>query len=592
MEIAIIIVFILGYAAIALEHPLKIDKTASALLLGMLLWTMYAVGVLNGNVFPDTNIHDLVSEHGSIRHHLGEIAEILFFLMGAMTIVELIDVHGGFSVITDKIKTRKKVKLLWILALLTFFMSAVLDNLTTSIVMVMLLRKIIAEQKDRWIYASMIIIAANSGGAWSPIGDVTTIMLWVKGNVTTVPIMTSLFIPSFLSMAVPVLLASFYLKGELSPVAKDTNCKKASCITFRERNTIFLLGIFALLLVPVFKTLTHLPPFIGVLFTLSILWIFLELMYNRKKLEKEQEHRVPSILQRIDLATILFFLGILLAVGVLQEVGILKNVATYLTENVGNVYVINLVLGALSSIVDNVPLVAAAMGMYPIADAEATGFLQYCVQDGTFWQFLAYCAGVGGSMLIIGSAAGVVVMGLEKINFGWYLKKITLLAMAGYLAGAGWFVVQKTMFGESEQTETTECVTSSPEQDETTACCATIDGKWVLTKIGYQEIAVEEEAEQAYVMFNMQDSTVAAYDGCNNFGGFIVKAEGGNLEMKDLSSTMAACPDQGETAKLGIILNFADKYEVKDCPEAGKFLIVTSSKDSVSATFKFVEEVK
>ena len=446
MEIAIVIVFILGYAAIALEHPLKIDKTASALLLGMLLWTMYAVGVLNGNVFPEVNIHDLVSSHGSIRHHLGEIAEILFFLMGAMTIVELIDVHGGFSVITDKIKTRKKIKLLWILAILTFFMSAVLDNLTTSIVMVMLLRKIISDQKDRWIYASMVIIAANSGGAWSPIGDVTTIMLWVKGNVTTVPIITSLIIPSFLSMAVPVLLASRYLKGELAPISADTECKKECCVTFRERNQIFILGVLALLLVPVFKTLTHLPPFIGVLLTLSLLWVFLELMYNKKCLDKSQEHRVPSILQRIDMATILFFLGILLAVGVLQEVGILKNVANYLTENVGNVYIINIVLGILSSIVDNVPLVAAAMGMYPIAEVGAVGFDAFCVQDGVFWQFLAYCAGVGGSMLIIGSAAGVVVMGLEKINFGWYLKKISLLALLGYLAGAGWFILQEMIF--------------------------------------------------------------------------------------------------------------------------------------------------
>lgn len=446
MEIAIVIVFILGYAAIALEHPLKIDKTASALLLGMLLWTMYAVGVLNGNVFPEVDIHDLVSSHGSIRHHLGEIAEILFFLMGAMTIVELIDVHGGFSVITDKIKTRKKIKLLWILAILTFFMSAVLDNLTTSIVMVMLLRKIIADQKDRWIYASMVIISANSGGAWSPIGDVTTIMLWVKGNVTTAPIIASLLIPSFISMAVPVLLASRYLKGELPTITANAECKKESCVTFRERNQIFILGVLALLLVPVFKTLTHLPPFIGVLFTLSLLWIFLELMYNKKCLDKSQEHRVPSILQRIDMATILFFLGILLAVGVLQEVGILKNVANYLTENVGNVYIINIVLGALSSIVDNVPLVAAAMGMYPIAEVGAVGFDAFCVQDGLFWHFLAYCAGVGGSMLIIGSAAGVVVMGLEKISFGWYLKKISLLALLGYLAGAGWFVLQEMIF--------------------------------------------------------------------------------------------------------------------------------------------------
>lgn len=442
MEIAIVIVFILGYAAIALEHPLKIDKTASALLLGMTLWTMYAVGVLNGNVFPDVNM-DLVNK--SIIEHMGDIAEILFFLMGAMTIVELVDVHGGFSVITDKITTRKKVKLLWILALVTFFMSAVLDNLTTAIVMVMLLRKLVADQKDRWIYASMIIIAANSGGAWSPIGDVTTIMLWVRGNITSQGVITTLFIPSLISLVVPVLLASRYLKGELPPIAEQS-CAKCSCVTDSERKQIFFFGVAALLLVPVFKTLTHLPPFIGVLLTLSLLWVFIELMYNRKCLDKAQEHRVPSVLQRIDMATILFFLGILMAVAVLQITGILGSMAGYLDEKVHNVYIINIVLGMLSSIVDNVPLVAAAMGMYDIATPDTVGYMANFVQDGVFWRFIAYCAGVGGSMLIIGSAAGVVVMGLEKINFGWYLKKISLLALLGYLAGAGWFVLQEMIF--------------------------------------------------------------------------------------------------------------------------------------------------
>ena len=451
MIIAIIVVFILGYMAIALEHPLKVDKTASALFLGMLLWTMYAAGVLSGDIFPDRNM-DLLN--GSIIEHMGDISEILFFLIGAMTIVELIDVHGGFSVITERITTRKKRKLLWLLCFVTFFMSAVLDNLTTSIVMVMLLRKLISEQKERWIFGSMIVIAANSGGAWSPIGDITTIMLWVRGNVTTEGLLSNILLPSIVSMLVPLAIISTRLdKAVLPPVAISATGNDT--VTKSDKNRFFIFGVVSLLLVPVFKSLTHLPPFIGVLFFLSLLWIYTEYYYNNKTVNKEREYRILRVLSRIDIPTILFFLGILMAVAVLQETGILANMALYLDEKVHNVYIINIVLGILSSIVDNVPLVAAAMGMYPLADpaslsslpaAEAAYAMNF-VQDGIFWEFLSYCAGVGGSMLIIGSAAGVVVMGLEKINFIWYFKNISLLALLGYLAGAAFYIFQVWLVG-------------------------------------------------------------------------------------------------------------------------------------------------
>ena len=451
MLTAIVVVFILGYMAIALEHPLKTDKTASALFLGMLLWTMYAVGVLSGDIFPDRNM-DLLN--GSIIEHMGDISEILFFLIGAMTIVELIDVHGGFSVITERITTRKKRRLLWLLSFVTFFMSAVLDNLTTSIVMVMLLRKLISEQKERWIFGSMIVIAANSGGAWSPIGDITTIMLWVRGNVTTEGLLSNILLPSIVSMLVPLAIISTRLdKAVLPPVAISATGNDT--VTKSDKNRFFIFGVVSLLLVPVFKSLTHLPPFIGVLFFLSLLWIYTEYYYNNKTVNKEREYRILRVLSRIDIPTILFFLGILMAVAVLQETGILANMALYLDEKVHNVYIINIVLGILSSIVDNVPLVAAAMGMYPLADpaalsslpaAEAAYAMNF-VQDGIFWEFLSYCAGVGGSMLIIGSAAGVVVMGLEKINFIWYLKNISLLALLGYLAGAAFYIFQVWLVG-------------------------------------------------------------------------------------------------------------------------------------------------
>jgi Na+/H+ antiporter NhaD/arsenite permease-like protein len=452
-----VILFVIGYAAIALEHKININKAASALVLCSFLWVIYIFIspyiVANqpeflefarqkaGELTTDQLAFDYVTSI-QIIEHVGDIAEILFFLMGAMTIVELIDVHGGFSIITDRIKVCNKKKLFWQIIGITFFMSAVLDNLTTSIVMVMMLRKLIKDAKERWIYASMVILAANSGGAFSPIGDVTTIMLWVKGNVTTGGIIPSLIIPSIVSVVVPGLFASRMLKEnttEEQAMCENTlpnNCT-LSFISKKEQKTLFFLGVAALLFVPIFKTITHLPPFIGVLLGLSILWLYTEFMYyNKKEMPTESKATISVVLGRIDLTTILFFLGILMAVAALQCAGILSTMATYLDEIFNqNIYIINIIIGLLSSIVDNVPLVAGTMGMYEISQ---TGVF---AQDGTFWHFLAYCAGVGGSILIVGSAAGVVVMGLEKITFGWYLKNISWLALIGYLAGAAVFIL-------------------------------------------------------------------------------------------------------------------------------------------------------
>ena len=457
MYAALVVVFIIGYLLIALEHPIKIDKSATALLLGMVMWVLF---ILGADALPF--VVEKAAEHGhaghlsdfvnaEILHHMGEIATTLFFLIGAMTIVELVDVHGGFSIITDRITSRDKKKLLWILAFVTFFMSAILDNLTTSIVMVLLLRKLISNPKERWLYASMIIIAANAGGAWSPIGDITTIMLWVKGNISTTGVIMYILLPSLVAMIVPLLLVGGKLKGQLEEITVEGGHAHAA-VSNKERNMLFYLGVGGLIFVPIFKTITHLPPFIGMLFSLSILWIVTELMYNKKALDPQQQHRLPRILQRIDSPTILFFLGILMAVAVLQSTGILGDMANLLAEKVGNVNIINIVLGFLSSIVDNVPLVAAAQGMYqtlPIEQVQGlvAGHWDYnFVQDGVFWLLLTYCAGVGGSMLIIGSAAGVVVMGLEKIDFGWYLKNISIIAMLGYLAGVAVLIGELMLF--------------------------------------------------------------------------------------------------------------------------------------------------
>ena len=420
-----ITIFCLGYLAIALEHPIKVDKAASALIIGGLGWALFA--------FSGVSQHTLTHE---IQHHIVDIAEILFFLLGAMTIVELIDAHKGFSIITDKITTNKKIYLIWILSIITFFFSAVLDNLTTAIVMAALLPKIIKDKETLWLFAGILIIAANAGGAWSPIGDVTTIMLWIGGQISAENIISAIIIPSIICAVVPLIYMTFKLKGNVErPVGNELIEHKKNPTTEFERNLIFYLGVCCLLFVPVFKTITHLPPYVGMLLSLGILWLTTEILHRSKNHEIKSQLSVISVLKKVDTATIFFFLGILLAVASLQSAGQLDIIAKYLDKTFNGqttegTYVINIIIGLLSAIVDNVPLVAGAMGMYPIAE---TGL--YAV-DGVFWEFLAYCAGTGGSVLIIGSAAGVAVMGILKIDFIWYLKNISLLALIGYISGA------------------------------------------------------------------------------------------------------------------------------------------------------------
>lgn len=418
-----IAIFVIGYAMIALEHPLKINKSATAVLLAAVIWAVFA---LFGPGIKD----------GALIHHLGETAEILFFLLGAMTIVEIVDKHDGFSIITDRITTTSKRKLLWIISILTFFMSAVLDNLTTSIVMCALLRKLVGDKNTRWFFAGMVILAANAGGAWSPIGDVTTIMLWIKGNITAGNIILETIIPSLVSLLVPVAIIGMTMKGKLERPEK-TESEETSSVTRKQSLLILCMGVGLLLFVPFFKTITHLPPYLGILFGLGILWITTEIMHKNNPTNYSRLN-VTAIIQKVDVPSVLFFLGILMAVSCLNEAGHLGLLAGALNE-LENVYVINIVIGVLSSIIDNVPLVAAAMGMYPI---ETIG--NFAV-DGAFWEGLAYCAGTGGSLLIIGSAAGVAVMGMEKIDFIWYLKKISLWALIGYLAGAGTFYLMSTL---------------------------------------------------------------------------------------------------------------------------------------------------
>jgi Na+/H+ antiporter NhaD/arsenite permease-like protein len=477
MFLLMVIIFILGYTAIALEHPIKVDKAASALLTGTILWGLYALnatGILSLDLSPswqavkDTS-HDIMeyiypaidmarfnrlwdgpaelSHHIShfvvhdLEHHLIEISSILFFLLGAMTIVETVDQHQGFKIITDRIRTTNKVKLLWILSFLTFFMSAALDNLTTTIVLVALLRKLIDDKKTRWFFASMVVLAANAGGAWSPIGDVTTIMLWIGGQVTTANIILYVFLPSMATMIAPLVIVTFTVKGDVQRPVLD-NGETREFTTAFERKLMLIMGVSALLFVPVFKTVTHLPPFVGMLFGLGVIWLTTEIMHRKKPLEDKRKLSVISILKKVDIPTIFFFLGILSAVAALQSMGHLDVLAKYLDANLHDIYAINLIIGVLSAIVDNVPLVAGAMGMYPLAEAGATGYMANFMVDGQFWQFLAYCAGTGGSILIIGSAAGVAAMGLEKIDFIWYMKRISLLALVGYLAGAAVYYLQ------------------------------------------------------------------------------------------------------------------------------------------------------
>jgi Na+/H+ antiporter NhaD/arsenite permease-like protein len=448
--------FVFGYLCIALEHPLKIDKAASAILTAVICWTLLVFGADSILPMIDSATASSASGHGisgELRHHLGEISEILFFLMGAMTIVELIDAHEGFKVITDRIRTNKRVTLLWVVALITFFLSAVLDNLTTTIVMVSLLRKLIDDQKERWFYVGIVVIAANAGGAWSPIGDVTTTMLWIGNQVTTSGIIANLFIPSVVCLLVPLLILSITMKGEIQrPQVSESDEERRDPTTPFERNLVFILGIGALVFVPVFKTVTHLPPYMGILFGLGVLWVVTEVIHRGKNDEDKHPLSVVGVLRRIDTTSVLFFLGILLAVSSLATAGHLTQVATLLRESLGNVYAINIAIGLLSSVVDNVPLVAGAMKMYPLVTAEAlavagadAAWLSNFQVNGTFWEMLAYCAGTGGSCLIIGSAAGVAAMGMEKINFIWYLKKISLLAFLGYISGAATYIAISTL---------------------------------------------------------------------------------------------------------------------------------------------------
>ena len=435
LTICIIVAFCVGYLFIALESVTKVNKAAIALLMFAVCWTLLMFSP--ESYFPNLTGQDLINTVSSaIEHHLGSTSTTLFFLMGAMTIVEIVDQNGGFNWVRSALQTRSKRALLWRIAFMTFVLSAILDNLTTSIVMVMILRKLIQDHKDRLVYASLVIIAANSGGAFSPIGDVTTIMLWNKGVITAAGVISEIIVPSIISMVVPAFIMQYMLKGELQIKEETTNNDStvaADHLSDSQRKSVFFIGVGGLMFVPVFKTITHLPPFVGILLVLSILWTVTEVFYYNLPHESDKEgtgKRVTNLLRNIDMSTILFFLGILMAVACLEQIGVLTSLGKGLNVAFdNNHYVVTGIIGVLSSIVDNVPLVAGCMGMYPV---EAAGDMAI---DGIFWQLLAYCAGVGGSMLIIGSAAGVVVMGLEKITFGWYMKHITWIAFVGYIAG-------------------------------------------------------------------------------------------------------------------------------------------------------------
>jgi len=416
----LIIIFVLGYICIATEHTIKINKAATALITGVLCWVVYITATEN---------KELVSEQ--LTEHLGELAGILFFLLGAMTIVELIDAHNGFDIITSRITQTNKRKLLWTVSLITFFLSPLLDNLTTTIVMISMVRKFIKSPQDRMYFTGMIVIASNAGGAWSPIGDVTTTMLWIGGQVTAANITAKLILPSLVCMLVPLSVLSYRMKGNVTRPEK-ANSDKATDITVKQQKIVLFSGILMLIMVPVFKTVTHLPPYMGILIGLGVLWIITELIHGKKDEEDKHVVSVAYALQKIDTPSILFFLGILLSVASLQVTGVLTQMAGWMNEHVANDNIIILAMGLLSSVVDNVPLVAAAQGMYSMTTYPT---------DHYFWEFLAYSTGSGGSALIIGSAAGVAAMGMESISFGWYLRKISMLALMGFFAGAGVYML-------------------------------------------------------------------------------------------------------------------------------------------------------
>ncbi|MBX2841463.1 MAG: sodium:proton antiporter NhaD [Flammeovirgaceae bacterium] len=436
MEIILITIFCLGYLAIVFEHNIHVNKAAPALITGILCWTFYIMMTDK----PATEVH------GELHEYIAEVASVLFFLIGAMTIVELIDAHEGFDVITKRINTNNKSKLLWICAILTFFLSALLDNLTTTIVMVSILRKLIKKRKNRLFFIGMVIISANAGGAWSPIGDVTTTMLWIGGQISSNNIVSTLILPSLVCMLVPLIISTFLIKGDFESPGGDQVGFHSSPIKFKpsqiiyiskfEKRLVFLCGIGALVFVPFFKTITHLPPFMGILLGLGLLWLLTEIIHKDKNDEIKNPISVIGVLKRVDVPSVLFFFGILVAISSLQATGILKHLAVYLDESIGDLQVISLLLGLLSAIVDNVPLVAASMGMYDLAEFP---------MDHELWEFIAYCAGTGGSALIIGSASGVAAMGMERINFLWYVKNISWLALIGYISGALVYLLQVSL---------------------------------------------------------------------------------------------------------------------------------------------------
>ena len=423
MLTVLLVIFVLCYAAIALEHPLKVNKSASALLGAGLLWTVYALNAGN----PDAVAQELGAS-------LLGTAQIVFFLIGAMTIVEVVDAHNGFAVITDRIRTTRLSSLMWLVGFVTFFLSSILDNLTTAIVMVSLMKKLLDKREDRLFFAGIIVIAANAGGAWTPIGDVTTTMLWIGGQITTLAIMKAVFIPSMANLLVPLAAMAYVVRGQ-SVVAPQRGASEGEGpqTTAFERNLMFFLGLGVLVAVPVFKTWTHLPPYLGILLGLGLLWLVGDLVH-REKADEDKEHlTLVRALSRIDMGSITFFIGILLAVATLEHTHVLANIAQWLDETVGRLDIIVMLIGLVSAVVDNVPLVAASMGMYSLSQYPPDSFL---------WEFMAYCAGTGGSILIIGSAAGVAAMGLERIDFLWYMRKISLFALLGYLAGAALYILQ------------------------------------------------------------------------------------------------------------------------------------------------------
>lgn len=419
MLILISVVFVVGYIMIATEHFIKIDKAASALITGVICWLIFYL----------TNHSPVESEH-LLLEHLGEIAAILFFLLGAMTIVEVVDSHNGFHLVTNVVTTRSKTLILVLISLITFFLSAVLDNLTTSIVMTSLCRKLLSEKKDRLWFASMVIIAANAGGAWSPIGDVTTTMLWIGNQITAGNIIIRTFIPSLVVLMLPLGLLLFKFRGQ--KIDEKVRIKELENPT--ESNIMLFSGVGLLISVPIFKTLTHMPPFTGMILALGVIWVISSLLHLKKHPEERVKFSVANALRKVDTSSILFFLGILLAVSALQAIGILTRMADFIASYTSNIYFTGTLLGILSAIIDNVPLVAAAQGMFP---------LEMFPTDHPFWQFLALSAGTGGSAIIIGSAAGVAVMGIEKIDFFWYLKKISLLALLGFFSGLVTYIIQQ-----------------------------------------------------------------------------------------------------------------------------------------------------